>query len=112
MQALPAFSLGDSFSIVDGKVTGLEGMWFSSTPIYVDPLLGPQPIGGVWFNADLHIATGNTVSAAAAVNNSVALTAHEFGVNLPEPSTWTTLAVGLVGLGAMLQSKRKRHNKM
>src|SRR5438034_5102294 len=27
--------------------------WFSSTEIYLDPLLGPQPTGGTWYSSDI-----------------------------------------------------------
>lgn len=41
LQAIPTFSLGDTFMIVNGEVNSLPGMLFSSTPFTFDPAVGP-----------------------------------------------------------------------
>jgi len=89
----PSFALGDQFTIVDGKVAGLPGMWFSPTPIVLDPVLGPQPSGGQWFNA-----TSSPLSAAAAGGDAVVLTEHELVSTVPEPAAWVLLLVGSAAL--------------
>lgn len=97
----PVFSLGDWFTIVNGQVPGLEGMWFSPTPIYVDPVLGPQPSGGAWYNS------GQFQSWST--GNAVAMSAHSLYVpHIPEPATWAMMIAGfgIVGLGL------RRHGRL
>jgi hypothetical protein len=94
--ATPDFQLGDTFEIINGQVTGLPGMWFSATEIYLDPLLGPQPTGGVWFNA------GNQPSARQASplgGHAEAWSEHELTPQVPEPSSGLMAAAGLLCWG-------------
>jgi hypothetical protein len=93
--ALPIYVMGGSFNIVNGVVAGLPGMWFSATEIYLDPLLGPQPTGGQWFNST---QTTAGALAAAASDNALALTEHELLPPVPEPASWVSFAAGLACL--------------
>ena len=40
LESIPTFSMGDSFTVVDGAVSGLPGMMFSTTPFTFDPSTG------------------------------------------------------------------------
>jgi hypothetical protein len=103
LQAPPTFSLGDEFFILDGQVAELQGMWFSPTPIFLDPLLGPRPSGGQWYNPAAPL-----FSSFAANNgtNSITLTAHTIEVDVPEPAAWAMLVVGFGAMGAVLRRRR------
>ncbi len=87
----PTFDLGDVFQIVDGKVAGLTGMTFSTTPFVFD-------------------ATGGTgYSGTPADGFGYTLTDHGFTAT-PEPSSWGLMIVGFLGLGAMLRRRRLGHD--
>jgi hypothetical protein len=103
-QEEPSFELGDHFTIVDGQVAGLPGMWFSPTPIFLDPVLGPRPSGGQWFNA-----AGSTLAdAAASGGDAVALTEHELVSTVPEPAEWLLLLAGGAALAGRKSWRRSR----
>jgi len=97
----PTYALGDFFSIVNGKVDGLPGMWFSPTEIFLDPVLGPQPSGGSWFDSGQAFG----VVTEAASGGAVALTEHDLVSSVPEPSAWLLMAGGGV---ALLWTRRRR----
>lgn len=96
---LPTYALGDTFKIVDGRVAQLPGMYFSATEIVLDPVLGPRPSGGSWFNP-----SGPSIATASPFDNSVALTEHELTSTIPESSTWLLM---LSGLGLLAQRRRR-----
>jgi hypothetical protein len=90
---LPAFSLGDSFNVVDGKIAGYECMWFSPTPIFLDPVNGPRPTGGNWF-------TG--VTTVYATHDGMAF----IPPMVPEPDTWALMIAGFAVAGTALRRRK------
>lgn len=73
------FNLGDTFTVVDGEVAGLPGMYFSFNPWTFTP-------EGGWVDPGDYSGT------------VIAITQH--GVpSIPEPSTWAMMAAGFAGLG-------------
>lgn len=86
LQHLHAYELGDHYTIVDGQVAGLPGMWFSSSEIFLDPVLGPQPTGGAWFSS----STGD----------AEALSEHDLDT-VPEPAIWLMMLLGLGATGVL-----------
>ena len=77
--SIPTFTLGEAFDIVGGTVAGLPGMQFSSTPFT--------------FNPDTGDFTGTPVTMpgyADALHDPEAI---------PEPATWSLLALGFLVLG-------------
>jgi hypothetical protein len=82
LNAIPIFSLGDSFAIINGVVAGLPGMMFSSTPFTTS---GSVP--------GFFRIVGTPVSAVGTVHSQYGIT-----VVIPEPGTWFLFATGCVGL--------------
>lgn len=83
VENIPSFEIGETFSIVNGEVTSLPGMLFSSTPFVYDSSLG-------------FTSTPITISA---------VTGTEHELTTPEPTTLLGLFVfGGVGL---LSSRKK-----
>jgi len=89
----PSFSLSDHFTIVDGTVAALPGMWFSATPFSF------SPSGG--FTSTSAFLPGGGFSGDAVVDGSHTLT------STPEPSSWALLVSGF-GLAGWIM-RRGRH---
>ncbi len=96
LSAPPTFVIGDQFYIENGRVAGLPGMYFSATPIIVDPVLGPIPSGGEWFNPLTTPFSGLTSPPP----NSVALSAHT--IDAPSPASLALFGLGL-GMALMVR---------
>lgn len=91
IQTVQTFDLGDTYTIVDGRIAELPGMWFSSTEIFLDPVLGPQPTGGSWYNSGAGAFAGGEAPGA--------YSEHDVST-IPEPQTWWLLVSGF-GLAAI-----------
>ena len=85
LNAVPTFNFGDIFSVVNGAVPGLQGMYFSSTDFSISATADKG------FNY-----TPYTGTAMVKTDHSLAA--------VPEPST---LALVSVGLGLLLGLARK-----
>jgi hypothetical protein len=85
LSSIPSFSLGQTFNIVDGTVAGLPGMQFSSTPFSFDQGTGDS--------------TGTPVTLLG-----IAEAQHDPEAAIPEPSTWSLLALGFSVL-ALLRTR-------
>jgi hypothetical protein len=82
--AMPTFTEGQVFTVVNGQVAGLPGMFFSTTPFTFDPMTGfsDPPYSG----------------------QAVAETQHDFD-SVPEPAAWALLVLGLSVVGAALRRR-------
>jgi hypothetical protein len=89
----PSFSLGDHFTIVNGTVASLPGMWFSATPFSFSPNSG-------FTSASALLAAGGLSG------DSVAGGSHTL-VSTPEPSSWAML-VGGFGLTGWAMRRARR----
>jgi len=88
LDSIPAFSLGDAFSVTNGLVPGLPGMKFSTTPFVFDPDNG---------------FSGTDFSGEAFADSSHGLTA------VPEPGALTMFGTGCLGMiGAAFYRNRRR----
>jgi hypothetical protein len=85
LEFLPEFSLGDTFSVVDGLVPVLPGMMFSTTPFVFDPASG---FSGTPYSGG---AQAETMHATSAV---------------PEPAAWILMLVGAGLTGASARHRR------
>ena len=88
LDAIPTFSLGDTFRIVNGRVAGLRGMIFSSTPFTynaVDGFVGSM------------VTLDGTVEALHGITPVT---------EIPEPSTWFLVTVGMLCLAGWARCER------
>ncbi|MEP6790159.1 MAG: PEP-CTERM sorting domain-containing protein [Ramlibacter sp.] len=87
LHALPTFTEGESFDIVDGRTAALSGMYFSTDPFTFDPLTG--------FSDPPYTGT------------AIAITEHGFSTtSVSEPTTFALLVAGVLGL---LVVRRRPH---
>lgn len=100
LEAPAIFQLGDTFQIVDGRIAGIPGMWFSATPIFLDPLLGPRPTGGAWYSSSM---AGFSDSAP----DAEAFSLHQLSA-VPEPAVWAQMIAGLLIAGMAIRRRPSR----
>lgn len=82
LNQVPAFSLGDLFNIVNGQVTSLPGMVFSTSPFVFDERRG---------------FTGTPFTGSGIVK-------AESGIApVPEPSTWMLMIFGFGAIGTVVR---------
>jgi hypothetical protein len=83
---LPVFAPNQTFSIVNGRVAGLTGMLFSTTPFTFDAVSG---VGGTLFTGQGAVFTEHLVGA------------------VPEPAEVALLLAGLTALGLRARAQRR-----
>jgi hypothetical protein len=87
LKAVPTFYFGEKFNIVDGKVSSLPGMYFSSTDFVLN--LGPPNLDPS-DNGPFDWTPVTTTGVVGSVHGLEAV---------PEPSSIVLLGTGLAGLG-------------
>lgn len=94
LSALPTFTLGDTFTIVDGRVEELPGMLFSSMPFLFDEVRGFYS-DGLLGQSSMSRGAGGVVAAV--------LAQHGLTPQVPEPSA---VILALTGLGVLARRHR------
>lgn len=97
LEAIPTFSLGDSFDIVNGTISGLPGMVFSTTPFIFDPVSGFTTTG--LFTSTPNQTFGTEGSAYAHAYHPLRA--------VPEPASWAMMIAGFGMVGGALRSRRR-----
>lgn len=92
MPSLPAFSLGDQFTITNGLVADLPGMIFSTTPFLFDENVGfiGTPFTGIGSTDGFHGLTATTV---------------------PEPMSVVLSGLGVMSMAAVYKRRRSSQRK-
>ncbi len=100
LKSVPTFTLGQSFTIVDGLVAELPGMQFSTSPFVFDPIHGFTTTG-LFSSGD---AVVGQPGRSALAGSSDGESDSEHGLTaIPEPATWLSMLLGFGLLGWRLR---------
>ena len=90
LRAIPTFTLGDSFHVVNGKVAGLPGMLFSTTAPAYNPNNLDIGFDGTPFTGD-----------------ATAFTMHQLA-SVPEPNAPLVALAGAIALAGLMRRRQTK----